>query len=207
MRRVPFRIGIIFRNRAVWRLARWRRVSRSKAQFSHEFSSVARNALWRKEAKSPSGTAATGARTIATALEAMTRSREENRAALLQASETPISRNGPLSRSGSRPSSASAKAVAGETRRAGKGAAEAAPKPPEFTEPQAERVRRRRGNSFARRPAGPPPRRLSAPANDDFPSIGGLIFALQQRPSRTPFLVALGASIAWFLIGGFFALG
>ncbi|HEX5930945.1 MAG TPA: hypothetical protein VFY74_04210 [Methyloceanibacter sp.] len=89
-------------------------------------------------------------------------------------------------------------------------APEAAPKPPlEFSEPQAtsasvppkQFVR-------TRRPAGPPPqRRLSAPANDDFPSIGGLIFALQQRPSRTPFLVALGASVVWFLIGGFFAFG
>ena len=59
-----------------------------------------------------------------------------------------------------------------------------------------------------RRPAGPPPqRRLSAPANDDIPSIGGLIFALQQRPARTPFLIALGASIAWFILGGFFAFG
>ena len=59
-----------------------------------------------------------------------------------------------------------------------------------------------------RRPAGPPPqRRLAAPANDDIPSIGGLIFALQQRPARTPFLVALAASIAWFVIGSFFAYG
>src|SRR6185437_3072009 len=59
-----------------------------------------------------------------------------------------------------------------------------------------------------RRPAGPPPqRRLAAPANDDIPSIGGLIFALQQRPSRTPFLIALAASVAWFIIGGFFAYG
>jgi len=59
-----------------------------------------------------------------------------------------------------------------------------------------------------RRPAGPPPqRRLSTPANDDVPSIGGLIFALQQRPARTPFLVALIASAAWFVIGGFFAYG
>jgi len=59
-----------------------------------------------------------------------------------------------------------------------------------------------------RRPAGPPPqRRLATPANDDVPTIGGLIFALQQRPSRTPFLVALAASVAWFLIGGFFAFG
>lgn len=59
-----------------------------------------------------------------------------------------------------------------------------------------------------RRPAGPPPpRRLSAPANDDVPSIGGLIFALQQTPSRTPFLVALVASVTWFLVGGIFAYG
>ncbi|MEZ5827920.1 MAG: antitoxin, partial [Hyphomicrobiales bacterium] len=59
-----------------------------------------------------------------------------------------------------------------------------------------------------RRPAGPPPqRRLAPPANDDVPSIGGLIFALQQRPSRTPFLVALAASVAWFIIGGLFAFG
>jgi DNA anti-recombination protein RmuC len=59
-----------------------------------------------------------------------------------------------------------------------------------------------------RRPAGPPPqRRLSAPANDDIPSIGGLIFALQQRPSRTPFLIAFAASAVWFVIGGFFAYG
>ncbi|HMK42322.1 MAG TPA: hypothetical protein VK451_12280 [Methyloceanibacter sp.] len=59
-----------------------------------------------------------------------------------------------------------------------------------------------------RRPAGPPPqRRLAPPANDDLPSIGGLIFALQQRPSRTPFLVALAASVVWFIIGGFFAFG
>ncbi|HEY6656139.1 MAG TPA: hypothetical protein VI038_04810 [Methyloceanibacter sp.] len=59
-----------------------------------------------------------------------------------------------------------------------------------------------------RRPAGPPPRRMAAAAaNDDLPSIGGLIFALQQKPSKSPFLVALFASLAWFLIGGFFAYG
>ncbi|MGD9501078.1 MAG: hypothetical protein AB7V40_01160 [Methyloceanibacter sp.] len=92
-------------------------------------------------------------------------------------------------------------------------APEAQAKPPlEFTEPQpqAQGGAGTPPRQFVRtrRPAGPPPqRRLSAPANDDFPSIGGLIFALQQRPSRTPFLVALGASIAWFLIGGFFAFG
>ena len=60
----------------------------------------------------------------------------------------------------------------------------------------------------SRRPAGPAQRRFTPPAaNDDLPSIGGLIFALQQRPSRSPFLVALFASLAWFIIGGAFAFG
>jgi hypothetical protein len=83
-------------------------------------------------------------------------------------------------------------------------------KPPlEFTEaaPQAAPTPPRQ---FIRtkRPAGPPPqRRPATPANDDIPSIGGLIFALQQRPSKTPFLMAAAASAAWFLIGGFFAFG
>ena len=59
-----------------------------------------------------------------------------------------------------------------------------------------------------RRPAGPPPRRMAAAAaNDDLPSIGGLIFALQQKPSKSPFLVALVASLVWFVVGGFFAYG
>src|SRR5262245_21009517 len=59
-----------------------------------------------------------------------------------------------------------------------------------------------------RRPAGPPPRRMAtAAANDDLPSIGGLIFALQQKPSKSPFLVALAASLVWFVVGGFFAYG
>jgi Apolipoprotein A1/A4/E domain len=61
----------------------------------------------------------------------------------------------------------------------------------------------------SRRPAGPPPRRIAAAAaaNDDVPSIGGLIFALQQKPSKSPFVVALFASVLWFMIGGFFAYG
>jgi hypothetical protein len=33
------------------------------------------------------------------------------------------------------------------------------------------------------------------------PSIGGLIYALQQRPSRSPFLIALIASAVWFVLG------
>ena len=59
-----------------------------------------------------------------------------------------------------------------------------------------------------RRPAGPAPRRMATTAaNDDLPSIGGLIFALQQKPSKSPFLFALVASLIWFVVGGFFAYG
>ncbi len=83
------------------------------------------------------------------------------------------------------------------------------PKPPlDFAEAAPGTPPPPRQFTRTRRPAGPPPqRRLATPANDDLPSIGGLIFALQQRPSRTPFLIALGASVAWFIIGGFFAFG
>ena len=85
-----------------------------------------------------------------------------------------------------------------------------APKPPlEFAEAPGPSAAPTPPRQFVRtkRPAGPPPqRRLATPANDDVPSIGGLIFALQQRPSRTPFLIALAASAVWFIVGGFFAL-
>ncbi len=50
-----------------------------------------------------------------------------------------------------------------------------------------------------RRPAAQS--RAHVPANDDMPSIGGLIYALQQRPSRSPFLIAVGASLVWFVLG------
>ena len=85
------------------------------------------------------------------------------------------------------------------------------PRPPlEFAEAPSQGAATTPPKQFVRtrRPAGPPPqRRLATPANDDVPSIGGLIFALQQRPSRTPFLMALAVSVAWFIIGGFFAFG
>jgi hypothetical protein len=45
------------------------------------------------------------------------------------------------------------------------------------------------------------PARAHVPANDDMPSIGGLIYAMQQRPSRSPFLIALLASAVWFVLG------
>jgi len=47
----------------------------------------------------------------------------------------------------------------------------------------------------------PAPARAHVPANDDMPSIGGLIYAMQQRPSRSPFLIALIASAVWFALG------
>jgi ABC-type transporter Mla subunit MlaD len=50
-----------------------------------------------------------------------------------------------------------------------------------------------------RRPAGPARSRIAA--NDDAPSIGGLIFALQQKPSKQPFVMAAGASGGWLVVG------
>ncbi|MEJ2125234.1 MAG: hypothetical protein P8Y47_10640 [Alphaproteobacteria bacterium] len=52
--------------------------------------------------------------------------------------------------------------------------------------------------SVARATAGPI---RAVAANDDMPSIGGLIYALQQRPSRTPFYIAMIASGVWFVLG------
>ena len=54
-----------------------------------------------------------------------------------------------------------------------------------------------------RRPAGPA--RPKVAANDDAPSIGGLIFALQQKPSNRPFQVAAAASGGWLAIGAILA--
>ena len=53
--------------------------------------------------------------------------------------------------------------------------------------------------SAKRRPAGPS--RPEAAANDDLPSIGGLIFALHQKPSQRPMQVAAIASGVWALLG------
>ncbi len=73
--------------------------------------------------------------------------------------------------------------------------ASAAPKedPPEEKSKQTEKQKQ-----AARRTAAPARDRIAA--NDDLPSIGGLIYALQQRPSRTPFYVAFGASVAWVFL-------
>ena len=51
-----------------------------------------------------------------------------------------------------------------------------------------------------RRPAGPPRQRIAA--NDDAPTIGGLIFALEQKPANTPFVYAGIFSALWGALGG-----
>ncbi len=47
--------------------------------------------------------------------------------------------------------------------------------------------------------------RASLAANDDAPSLGGLIFALQQKPSRSPFFIALIGSGIWAILGTLFS--
>ena len=60
-----------------------------------------------------------------------------------------------------------------------------------------------------RRAAGPSRDRIAA--NDDAPSIGGLIYALNQRPSKRPFGIAGAVSAAWAVLtlgfGAFWLLG
>jgi predicted NBD/HSP70 family sugar kinase len=65
----------------------------------------------------------------------------------------------------------------------------------------AETPRRRMAR---RRSAGPSRNRIAA--NDDGPSIGGLIFALQQKPSNAPFRYAAIASAIWVAIGAAFTV-
>lgn len=78
------------------------------------------------------------------------------------------------------------------------GPAEAPPPPfdPEAAAGAPEEPRRR---AARRRGAGPARDQIAA--NDDAPTIGGLIFALHQKPSSQPFRIAGIASGVWFLIG------
>ena len=55
-----------------------------------------------------------------------------------------------------------------------------------------------RAASVARAATGPV---RAIAANDDMPSIGGLVYALQQRPSKSPFYIALATSAIWFVLG------
>jgi hypothetical protein len=68
---------------------------------------------------------------------------------------------------------------------------------PETAPPARRRVARRR-------PAGPSRNRIAA--NDDGPSIGGLIYALQQKPSTAIFRFTAIASAVWAAIGTAFAV-
>jgi len=68
-------------------------------------------------------------------------------------------------------------------------------------EPEIDPPRRRLAR---RRPAGPSRNRIAA--NDDGPSIGGLIYALQQKPSGAAFKYAAIASVVWGAIGAAFAV-
>ncbi|MFN3624911.1 MAG: hypothetical protein ACK4TP_12715 [Hyphomicrobium sp.] len=74
---------------------------------------------------------------------------------------------------------------------------------PEASDAEAEPVGPRR-RMARRRPAGPSRNRIAA--NDDGPSIGGLIFALQQKPSNAPFKYAAIASAVWVIFGAAFAI-
>ncbi|GBF28220.1 hypothetical protein MnTg02_03284 [bacterium MnTg02] len=50
-----------------------------------------------------------------------------------------------------------------------------------------------------RRPAGPAREHIAA--NDDMPSIGGLIYALNQKPTNQAFFVATIATVVWSILG------
>ena len=64
--------------------------------------------------------------------------------------------------------------------------------------------RRRPASRQAARPAGPA--RPQVAANDDAPSIGGLIFSLQQQPSNRPFAAGGGRqSGSWLVVGAMLA--
>lgn len=78
---------------------------------------------------------------------------------------------------------------------------EAEPQEQDSGEAEAKPARRRVAR---RRPAGPSRNRVAA--NDDGPSIGGLIYALQQKPSNAAFKFAAVASVIWAAIGAGFAI-
>jgi hypothetical protein len=70
-------------------------------------------------------------------------------------------------------------------------------------EPDEAPVEERR--TARRRPAAPSRDRIAA--NDDSPSIGGLIYALNQKPSRKPFIYAAAGSGFWFVLALAFTVG
>jgi hypothetical protein len=86
-------------------------------------------------------------------------------------------------------------------------AANAAGPPPVSGPPPADEAPPKDGDggrrAAKRRPAAPPRARIAA--NDDAPSIGGLIFALQQKPSNRPFMMAAAGSGGWLAVGSLLA--
>jgi hypothetical protein len=71
----------------------------------------------------------------------------------------------------------------------------AAPQPANINAADADSPERR---AARRRPSGPTRGRVAA--NDDGPSIGGLIYALNQKPSTKPFKIAALASGIWIAL-------
>ena len=53
--------------------------------------------------------------------------------------------------------------------------------------------------------SAPKPRVAATPANDDRPSVGQIIQALQYRPSRAPLTIAALASVVWLALIGYYA--
>ncbi len=74
---------------------------------------------------------------------------------------------------------------------------------PEAEEEEISEAGAPRRRMARRRTAGPSRNRIAA--NDDGPSIGGLIFALQQKPSNAPYKYAAIASAVWGFVGAAFA--
>ena len=78
------------------------------------------------------------------------------------------------------------------------------PLEPEATEEALPGIEPPKRRMARRRAAGPSRNRIAA--NDDGPSIGGLIFALNQKPSNAPFRFAAIASVIWAAVGTAFAI-
>jgi len=87
--------------------------------------------------------------------------------------------------------------------REAKAGAAAPPAPATPAPGKSEAEANRRPPPARRRPAAPPRARIAA--NDDAPSIGGLIFALQQKPSNRSFMMAAAASGGWLAVGSLLA--
>lgn len=110
------------------------------------------------------------------------------------------------------PAAASPRADSATPARSAPAAPGAAPPPPGATPPppatddEAEDADDPAPRRVARRrPAGPARNRIAA--NDDVPSIGGLIYSLEQKPSNKAFRIAAFASAGWAVIAvGFAAL-